>query len=385
MSDKTLLTLVETAAGGQVLGHASLAGQLARHIELRNDIHAEFVPLPPVTGRAARLTESIRGLARFDIDLQAARWHGVYAVRARHRLQQELMHSDPEVVLAISHVVALGITKSAFPPDRLAVSVDVTIWPWREMGIWRPVGRMTRLSLLASEWAERRLFGRAALVHSWSGWTSEGIRRLAPQANIAEIPPGVDLEVFHARPRSPRPRPRVLFVGGRFAAKGGFDLLDAVSDLLRTGDLELDVVTREPLEPRTGLRIHALAPGDPELVRLYQEADLVCLPTYGDAVPFSVLEAMACGTPVVATPVGAIPEMVAGGGAGHLVPIGDVKALRSRITELLDDGEGRLQTGEAARARVEQHYDSRQRLAELLERLTAVAANATRGSRRSPS
>jgi glycosyltransferase involved in cell wall biosynthesis len=102
--------------------------------------------------------------------------------------------------------------------------------------------------------------------------------------------------------------------------------------------------------------VHRLGLGDPELRDLYQQADVFCLPTYGDAVPFSVVEAMACGAAVVATPVGAIPELI--DGAGRLVPPGDPRALREAVLALAGDAAARSAHGTAGRARCEARYDA---------------------------
>jgi glycosyltransferase involved in cell wall biosynthesis len=162
--------------------------------------------------------------------------------------------------------------------------------------------------------------------------------------------------------------PRVLFVGGRFQEKGGEDLLDALgSDLGRT--VELDLVTPDPVPERPGVRMHRLTVTDPKLLELQQQADLMCLPTYGDTNPWALLEAMACGTPVVSTPVGGIPDMLEDGRAGVLVPHGDPRALGEALRGLLADPARREQLSAAARERCARHYDARRQFAALAERL----------------
>ena len=90
------------------------------------------------------------------------------------------------------------------------------------------------------------------------------------------------------------------------------------------------MVTRDEDVPAgEGLRVHrGITPRSEELRRLYNDADVFALPTYADAVPNVVVEAMAAGLPVVATDVGAVREMV--GDAGVVVPRGDVDALGRR-------------------------------------------------------
>lgn len=72
----------------------------------------------------------------------------------------------------------------------------------------------------------------------------------------------------------------------------------------------------------------------------------------------SVLEAMAAGLPVLATPVGGIPEAVADGVEGFLVAPGDVDALAARLAQLLEDDALARRMGEAARRKVESTFCS---------------------------
>jgi glycosyltransferase involved in cell wall biosynthesis len=86
-----------------------------------------------------------------------------------------------------------------------------------------------------------------------------------------------------------------------------------------------------------------------------------------------VIEAMACGAPVVSTDVAAIPELVADGAAGVLVKPGDREGLRRELWALLDDEARRRCLSERARSHVEKRYDARKRVPELIELLRGVA------------
>jgi glycosyltransferase involved in cell wall biosynthesis len=102
---------------------------------------------------------------------------------------------------------------------------------------------------------------------------------------------------------------------------------------------------------------------------MYAGADVLALPSRADASPWVVLEALAAGLPVLATTVGAIPEMV--GDAGVLVAPGDREALAAGLRELIDPAR-RAALRAAAPAQVAA-YDSRVQIARLLELLRAVA------------
>jgi glycosyltransferase involved in cell wall biosynthesis len=168
----------------------------------------------------------------------------------------------------------------------------------------------------------------------------------------------------------------VLFVGSRFIEKGGEDLLDALGDELGC-EVDVDIVTPANVPERPGVHVHRLTPSDPRLLDLQQQADVFCLPTHGDTNPWSLLEAMACGAPVISTAVGGIPEMLDGGRAGVMVPYGDPRALREAVRSLLADPDRRARLADRARARAEELYDSRRQVARLLDHLRGVGARLT--------
>jgi glycosyltransferase involved in cell wall biosynthesis len=275
-----------------------------------------------------------------------------------------------DVVHVHSHSIALAMART-MRSTAVALSLDVTVDDWARMPAWYPSDPHPTLAMAPSRVLERRALRRAALVLAWTGWASKAVQRTAPGARVVEHHPGIDLERYRPAARRERARPRVLFVGGRFAEKGGEDLLQALGgELGRTVDL--DLVTPAEVPARPGVTVHRLKPSDPKLLDLQQQADLFCLPTYGDAAPWAVLEAMACGTPVLSTRIGGIPDMLAHGQAGVLVPHGDRPALREALQALLANPERREQLGAAARTRCEEHYDARRQFLSLVEHLEEV-------------
>jgi glycosyltransferase involved in cell wall biosynthesis len=92
-------------------------------------------------------------------------------------------------------------------------------------------------------------------------------------------------------------------------------------------------------------------------VDYYFASDIVCLPTFAlDALPYSLIEAMACRKPVVASRFAGIPEIVDDGRTGLLVPPRDPGSLASALAKLLKDASLREQMGRAGRARVEELF-----------------------------
>lgn len=89
---------------------------------------------------------------------------------------------------------------------------------------------------------------------------------------------------------------------------------------------------------------------------MLREADVFCLPSRAEAQPMTVLEAMACGAAVVAHPVAAVPEMIAGGTAGYLVAPPTPQRWREVLREVITDDAGRARTAARASDRVRERY-----------------------------
>jgi len=92
---------------------------------------------------------------------------------------------------------------------------------------------------------------------------------------------------------------------------------------------------------------------------LYNTVDLVVLPSYREGLPKGLIEAAACGLPLVTTDVPGCREVVTDGHNGHLVPAKDADALAQAIARLHDDPAARLRMGAASRARALAEFDER--------------------------
>lgn len=175
----------------------------------------------------------------------------------------------------------------------------------------------------------------------------------ADPARIRAIPNGCDAAIFHPRPRDGArtalglddDAELVVYVGRLVPEKGLRELLDAVVALApQRPRLQLALVgdgpMRAELEARVaaapGLRIHLPGPQGPQDVARWMAAStLVTLPSYSEGHPNVLVEALACGRPVVATPVGGIPEVV-DADCGLLVPARDPAALAGGLRDALD-------------------------------------------------
>jgi glycosyltransferase involved in cell wall biosynthesis len=179
---------------------------------------------------------------------------------------------------------------------------------------------------------------------------------------------GVDTSRF-AEPEPAHEPPRVLYVGLLTPLKGVLDLLEA-SRLLRVDGVAHDLwlLGGTPDEgPAAAVPVHTAAQGNATLLgtrppeqmpAAYATADVFCLPSWWEAMPLSILEAMAGGLPVVASDVGDVSRAVAEGETGHVVPQQSPERLARALKPLLTDPDLRRKMGDAGRARVEEHFSS---------------------------
>jgi len=275
--------------------------------------------------------------------------------------------------------------------------VDATIvhghWvlPGGAIAAWAARGRPVVVSLHGSDvyLAERtritraiarHVLGRARSVIACSDDLRErGIALGARSARSVTVPYGVDADRF--RPDASagaRLRQRwqigegeiVVFSAGRFVRKKGFEyLIDAVASLgasampirlvlAGAGDLERELRGRIAAQ---GIGDRVLLPGivpHDEMAAALAAADIVAIPSIRDesgnvdGLPNTLLEALASGTPVVATTAGGIPSVVERDRTGLLVPERDSAALASAIRMLAGDPARRAALGAAGRARM---------------------------------
>jgi len=227
--------------------------------------------------------------------------------------------------------------------------------------------------------ATERLYAQATHLFPWSNWVAASLCSDygVPGDKVSPLSPGVDVSLYHPDPdaRGQDGVVRVLFVGGDFARKGGDLLLRWARETRLRARLELHLVTRDPVPSQRRVIVHQeIKNNSPELVRLYQESDLLVLPTRADCYSLVSLEAMASGLPVVTSRLGGIPEIVAEGETGLLTWPGDYPALAAALDQLIEDPELRARMGAAARKRACAQFDARANV----ERILAMMKNAVR-------
>lgn len=177
------------------------------------------------------------------------------------------------------------------------------------------------------------------------------------------VPLGVDSELFKP--------PRTSRVSGRIVAMASADtplkgigtLLEAVAKLRTERELELVLIAKPIPGGPTERLIDELAIGDvvrtvsgledQELAEVLASAEIACVPSLYEGFSLPTIEAMACGTPLVASRAGAIPEVAGSDGStAELVRPGDAEELAEALRGLFDDPERRHALGQAGRQRV---------------------------------
>jgi glycosyltransferase involved in cell wall biosynthesis len=181
------------------------------------------------------------------------------------------------------------------------------------------------------------------------------------ERNIAVIPFGVDTEVFKPpRVEEQREGCEVLYAGALYPLKGVHDLIRAIANVRKRGlRAELMIVgegqQKEALTALTrvlGIEEHVKFEGFvpySEMPQYYKRCDIFCFPTMGEPFGKAVVEAMACGKPVIATNIGGPAEIIQDKVDGVLVPPSNPEEIAQQIMRLIEDKNERRRMGEKAR------------------------------------
>lgn len=243
--------------------------------------------------------------------------------------------------------------------------------------VHHPITRDRVLEVAAATW------WRKPLVRRWYGFAEmqKRVARRIPElltvsttsgADIAEdfgvaddqlhvVPLGVDTDLF--RPADHRVPGRIIAIASAdVPLKGVSNLLHAVARLRAHHNLDVQLVSKlEPNGPTEKLIaelgisdiVHSSSGlPDEELARLLASAEIACIPSLYEGFSLPAVEAMASGTPIVASRAGALPEVLgAEGECARLVPPGNIDRLTAVLGELLDSPAQRRKLGAAGRQR----------------------------------
>ncbi len=201
------------------------------------------------------------------------------------------------------------------------------------------------------------------LSDSWKG----ALIQIAPKSNIRVIYNSVSLPEIYERTKQKKEIVNITFLGLIGERKGIFDLIEVVSRLITDG-----------------CNIHLAVGGNGDISRLYKEIDLkglknnvtyvgwivgdakdnllrntdiFVLPSYGEGMPMTILEAMSYAIPIISTNVGGVPELVKEGATGYLVEPGNLDQLFQRMRRLIEDKPSRIFMGQKGRQVIETDFN----------------------------
>jgi glycosyltransferase involved in cell wall biosynthesis len=230
----------------------------------------------------------------------------------------------------------------------------------------RPLGRRPRRQPLTLRWLIRSC---DRLIVPSKGYLEDILLDFpAARSRAVTVHNGIDVAVFSSpTPEREPAEPYILCVASHNQVKGLDLLLRAVALLRGRGDDTLVVLAGDgPLRPeleqlarRLGIEHAVRFAGRQELgplLDLLQGCTFVVVPSRAESFGITSLEAMAVGKPVVATRVGGIPEVVAHGDTGLLVPPENEEALCAAMQLLLRDRDLQRRLGRAGKLRVLEHF-----------------------------
>jgi glycosyltransferase involved in cell wall biosynthesis len=207
---------------------------------------------------------------------------------------------------------------------------------------------------------ERRSFDFADAVVTVSNYTADIVSTIFPGVRPRTIPNGIDVDYFV--PRSGEPRVtgsefRLLFVGNASMRKGA-DLLPRIMERLgRRFLLEHTAGLRAGSGLEQAANVRALGRLSLDGLRdAYRRADVLLFPTRLEGFGYAAAEAMACGTPVVATRCSSLPELIDDGVTGYLCELDNVEAFVETIRALANDRDTLETLGKNARAVAEKRF-----------------------------
>ncbi|WP_055589201.1 glycosyltransferase family 4 protein [Peterkaempfera griseoplana] len=345
-------------------------------------------PDPFRTPRAGEFRDAV------DLLEVATMWTGgfpeplTFSLRARrflaaHRGRYDVVHDNQTLGYGL-----LGLERHGFP---LVTTIHHPVTVDRELELESAADLKRRLSLrrwYAFTRMQKRVARRLSHIVTVSGTSKAEIAQ-----HLGVDPVRIDVVPIGADTRLWSPDPAVPVVPGRIVTtssadvplKGLVHLVEALAKVLTEREAHLVVVGRSRddgpvaeairrlgLEDRITFRSGI---GDAELVDLYRSAEVACVPSLYEGFSLPAAEAMATGTPLVATTGGAIPEVAGRHGETCLaVPPGDPGALAAALGRLLDEPELRARIGAAGRERVLAHFTWERAAALTAERYRAAIA-----------
>ncbi len=284
-----------------------------------------------------------------------------------------LFHRRPEAIISF-HSIPSGL--AAFTAASIRGIPHIVLFRGGDVPGWLPgeLENMHRRTL----WLNRRIVYGAASAYA----NSDGLRDLAqtafPKKKVGVFPNGIDMEKFKPPPEKPTNNEsaiHLLFVGRITTQKGVDVILRALAEMKTSRPWKLSVVGTGPYLDEFRALAKSLRIDNcieftgwldrPDVRRLYDEADVFVFPSRYEGMPNVVLEATACGIPVIGTRIAGTEQIIRDGENGFLIDVDDQTTLADRIKQLIENDNLRIDMGKKARRVAEAEWSWEKRGEEL--------------------
>jgi len=308
-----------------------------------------------------------------------------FSMRAFRKLRQlqkihkfDVVHDNQGLgygMLLIKHLLKIPVVATIHHPITVDRNMDIAAAPnlrWRiRLRLWYSFLRMQKL-------VARRMDRVITVSHNSANDLVEvfGIDR----RKMKVVHNGTDQELFKPCTATGKAPNSIITVNSGDSPIKGADYLLKALTMLRDGPSQpkLTIVGRIAPESRNlrlvkeyGVEDMVTFTGridDDELVSLYSSSEIAVVPSLYEGFGFPATEAMACGTPVIASRAGSLPEVVGEDNeAGISVPPANAEALAGAIKNLLGNDAMRKEMGKAGRKRVEDHFNWRRAAEETVQ------------------
>ncbi|WP_414620703.1 glycosyltransferase family 4 protein [Calothrix sp. CCY 0018] len=361
----------------QALGHITHYQNLKYWVDKDTNIKPNWMPVGASTNDIWEKLPVIRN-----------NWSLQVSLRTRKAIKTAIKLQKPDALFL--HTQTLALFSIPFM-HRIPTIISTDATPFNLDSIATGYNHKVGGNYLAErgkyEW-NRSTYNAAAAIITWCEWAKDSLVHDygIPAEKVLVIPPGVDLEQWNFKHNpslesiesTPENPLRLLFVGGDFARKGGYTLLEAFLNGLDR-DFRLDIVTKDTNLKRelTGIeniRVYCdLTPNSQRLKQLYAQADIFVFPTQADCLPSAISEAMAAGLPVITTDIGALCEQVEHGVNGLIVPPSDATALAIALRMLKNNPEKIRCMAAASRRIAEKRFDAQRNYGAILNLMKSIS------------
>jgi glycosyltransferase involved in cell wall biosynthesis len=345
-TEKTRILMIGTSLTKTRGGISTLIGGILRS-DLKNDFAIDYIESQ---------AEDFRGFGKFLLAIRA-----IFAFIGKISTKNP---KNPKLVY-----VHVGSNASLYRETFFVILAKIfgqkTVAHFHAGDVEEYLEKQSKLGKKYISWA----IGLSDKLIAVSANSANKLRNIAPKNEIEIIVNAINTKPFAFSTNRFEARNgtvRILFVGAMGKLKGETDLAQAVKLLiekhpnLRVSFLGFGGEKLEKYCAEIGIEkvIEFIgAVSLEERLEFFENADIFALPTYAEAMPMSVIEAMAAGLPIVSTTVGGIPELIDENEEGFLVKPANVGKLAEKLSKLIGDKNLRVKMGEKAQIKVKDKLD----------------------------